>query len=164
MQQKKKKIHRKVGFSLPPFKIRSGQMIKKGKKKPSVQYFLTKSWNTGFLANAVLCVRQCVCCTVCAPWPNWHHGFWRFESCSSGSKLITAEFSALVHFFFFHLSTPVSEHFVLTLLRLDLSISNKSEQFCGRAGHTLLQPVKLPITMTASPASLTGLPNSSYTG
>lgn len=64
------KIHRSVGISAL-WKSNQGQMIKK-EKKTSVQYFLTKSWNTGFLANAVLCVRR-VCVLLCAlakltPW------------------------------------------------------------------------------------------------
>lgn len=62
----------------PLWKSCQRQMIKK--KNTSVQYFMTKSWNTGFLADAVPCVRRHVC--VCELWSDWRHGCWSSESCS----------------------------------------------------------------------------------
>ena len=136
-------------------------MIKK-EKKTSVQYCLTKSWNTGSLAYAVLHVRRCVVCLVCVcvcvPWPNRHHGFWRSESCSSGSVFI------LVHYLSF-VPSPVSPCCVSSVLPGSfLSPTRGNSSVAAAAAHTLLLPVKLPITITASPASLTGLLNRSHTG
>lgn len=52
--QKKKRKNTQVGRFSCPLKVKPGQMIKKGKN--SVQYFLTKWWNTEFQVNAILCV------------------------------------------------------------------------------------------------------------
>lgn len=74
-------------------------------------------------------------------------------------SLITAEFS--------HPGTRVtslnSEHFVSSMLPRSLSPrQRRTAPLAGR--HTRRQPVKLPITTTARPARLTGLPDSSSAG
>lgn len=101
------------------------------------------------------------CVFLCVPWPNWRHGFWRFESGSSGSHYCWV--FILVHFVICPLPC-LSTFCVILLCCLDLSLPDKSEQFCGRAAHTTSASQAFSITMTASPASLTGLLNSSYTG
>lgn len=161
VQQQQK--YTQVGRHLSPlWKSDLGQMIKnKKEKKTFVQYFLTKSWNTGFLANAVLCVRRVWVCVFCVPRPNWRHGFWRFESCSSGSKPHYCWVLILVHFVICHLPS-LNILFNSSVVWIPLSPTKVNSSVAGR--HTLLQPVKLSISMTASPASLTGLRSSSFTG
>lgn len=131
-------------------------MIKKEKK--SVQYFL-KLWDTGLLADAVLCV------TVCLGRADATAS----ESCSSGSK---PYYCSLFFFncrktFLSFVASLVSQHFVFSFLIL-LGPSSPTEMNSSVAGGEdsthYLQPVKLSISITASPASLTGLLNSTYAG
>lgn len=120
------------------------------------------------MQSCVWDVVVCVCVFLCVPWPNWHHGFWRIESCSSGSKAssLRLSFSSRYNFFFCHFVTlPCLSTFCLNSSMLPRSLYPPTKVNSSVAGRrTLLQPVKLSITMTASPASLTGLLNSSFTG
>lgn len=147
------KIHRSVGISALR-KSKWGKWLKR-KNKTYVQYFLTKSWNTGFLADAVLCVwRACVWCVfycALAKLAPWLLKVWVLLLCIQAFVFLTSWY-ILVICHLPHLST----------FCFSISLDPLCPSKCVSGQHTRLQPVKLSITMTASPASLTGLLNSAY--
>lgn len=83
-KKKRKEKHTQVRFSCP-LKIKPGQMIKKGKN--SVQYFLTKWWNTEFQVNAILCV--CILQWALAKMMPWFLKVWVLLLEIQASRLVT---------------------------------------------------------------------------
>lgn len=151
---RQQKEHRQVGVSLPFQKSRQGQKIKKRNKKIcTVLFNKVMKYRTSWLTQSCMCVyhRVCVCVCVCA-----------------STKLTTWLLKVWVLLLSLLVFIPVSLVSSLVLriwgffYDVPLSMTKVSSSLGGR--HTQLQPVKLSITMTASPASLTDLLSSSYTG